>query len=267
MIHKLTDIHPDAKIGNNVTIEAFTTIYADVEIGEGTWIGPNVTIMDGARIGKNCKIFPGAVISAVPQDLKFDGEKTTVEVGDNTTIRECVTLNRGTKAKWKTSVGSNCLIMAYVHLAHDVAVGNNCILVNGVGVAGEVEIGDWAIIGGMTAIHQFSKIGEHSFISGGSLVRKDIPPFAKAAHEPLSYVGLNSLGLRRRGFNADKVAEIQEIYRIIYQKGMNHSQALQYIEENMPKTDERDLIVNFVRSSKRGIMKGYAAGKKSEDTD
>lgn len=265
MIHKMTNIHPNAKIGKDVTIESFTTIYADVEIGNGTWIGPNVTIMDGARIGKNCKVFPGAVISAIPQDLKFVGEKTTVEIGDNTTIRECVTLNRGTKANWTTSVGSNCLIMAYVHLAHDVVIGNNCILVNGVGVAGEVEVGDWAIIGGMTAIHQFSKIGQHSFVSGGSLVRKDIPPFVKAAHEPLSYIGLNALGLRRRGFDNEKINEIQNIYRIIYQKGLNRTQALEEIENSIAKSEERDLIVDFIRSSKRGIMKGYAVGKNNEE--
>ncbi|MCL4170044.1 UNVERIFIED_CONTAM: hypothetical protein GTU68_066270, partial [Idotea baltica] len=200
MNQPLAYVHPEAKIAQNVVIEPFTSISKDVTVGEGTWIGPNVTIMEGARIGKNCKIFPGAVIAAEPQDLKFDGEYTTVEIGDNSTIRECVTINRGTTDKYKTVVGKNCLVMAYVHIAHDCILGNNVILANGVQLAGHILIDDFVFIGGTTAVHQFVKIGAHAMIAGGSLVRKDVPPFIKAAREPLSFAGVNSIGLRRREF-------------------------------------------------------------------
>jgi len=219
MTYPNTSIHPDAKIGSGVTIDPFSVIHNDVEIGEGTWIGSNVTIFQGARIGKNCKIFPGAVISAIPQDLKFEGEVTTAEIGDETTIREFVTINRGTKALGKTVVGNNNLLMAYVHIAHDCVIGNQCILANGATLAGHITIDDYAIIGGLSAIHQFVHVGSHVMISGGSLIKKDVPPFVKAAREPLSYVGINSVGLRRRGFSQDKIAEIQEIYRVVFQKG------------------------------------------------
>ncbi len=257
MKQPLSYIHPDANIADNVVIEPFVTIDKDVSIGEGSWIGPNATIMAGARIGKNCKIFPGTVISAIPQDLKFKGEKTTAEIGDNTTIREFVTLNRGTKAKGETRVGANSLLMAYVHVAHDCSIGSNCILVNGVTLAGEVEIGDWAIIGGLTAVHQFVHVGGHVMIGGGSLVRKDVPPYVKAAREPLCFAGVNSIGLRRRNFSNEKINEIQNIYRVLYQKGMNNSQAMEYIEAELPASKERDEIILFIKNSKRGIMKGY----------
>ncbi|MFN8416104.1 MAG: acyl-ACP--UDP-N-acetylglucosamine O-acyltransferase [Cytophagaceae bacterium] len=256
MNQPLAYIHPEAKIAQNVVIEPFTTISKNVEIGEGTWIGPNVTIMEGARIGKNCKIFPGAVISGTPQDLKFEGEETITVIGDNTVIRECVTISRGTKDKYKTVVGSNCLIMAYVHIAHDCMVGNHVILANAVQVAGHVTIDDHAIISGTSAIHQFCRIGAHVMISGGSLVRKDVPPFTKAGREPLGYCGINSVGLRRRGFTNEKINEIQDIYRVIYLKGYNNSQALDYLEVNFPPSKERDEIINFMSSSDRGIMKG-----------
>lgn len=256
MNQPLAYIHPEAKIAQNVVIEPFTTISKNVEIGEGTWIGPNVTIMEGARIGKNCKIFPGAVISGTPQDLKFEGEETITVIGDNTVIRECVTISRGTKDKYKTVVGSNCLIMAYVHIAHDCIVGNHVILANAVQVAGHVTIDDHAIISGTSAIHQFCRIGAHVMISGGSLVRKDVPPFTKAGREPLGYCGINSVGLRRRGFTNEKINEIQDIYRVIYLKGYNNSQALDYLEVNFPPSKERDEIINFMSSSDRGIMKG-----------
>ena len=187
-----TYVHPGAKIAKNVVTEPYTTISNNVIIGEGSWLGSNVTIMEGARIGKNCNIFPGSVISAVPQDLKFDGEESFVEIGDNTTIRECVTINRGTKDRLTTKVGSNCLIMAYCHIAHDCSVGNNSIFSNNSTLAGHVNIGQHVILAGMVAIHQFCTIGDHAFISGGSLVRKDVPPYVKAAREPLSYVGINS---------------------------------------------------------------------------
>ena len=262
--HPLSNVHPEAQIGANVIIEPFATVAKDVVIGDNSWIGPNAVIMDGARIGSNCKIFPGAVISGIPQDLKFKGEYSTAEIGNNTTIRECVTVNRGTAARQKTTIGNNCLIMAYVHVAHDCEVGNNIVLVNNVGLAGEVKIDDWAILGGGTVVHQFVHIGCHSFISGASKVSKDVPPYVKAARDPLAYVGLNSLGLRRRGFTNEKINEIQDIYRIIFQKGLNYSNACEHIETNLNASVERDEILQFIRGSKRGIMKGYDAGD-SED--
>jgi UDP-N-acetylglucosamine acyltransferase len=257
MNQPLAYVHPQAKVAKNVVIEPFVNIEKNVEIDEGTWIGSNVTIMEGARIGKNCKIFPGAVISAIPQDLKFAGEDTIVKIGDNTTVREFVTINRGTKANYETVIGSNCLLMAYVHIAHDCVIGNNVILANAATLAGHIIIDDWAIIGGMTAIHQFVQIGAHSFISGGCLVRKDVPPFTKAAREPLSYVGINSIGLRRRGMNNEQINAIQEIYRIIYLRGYNVSQATAIIEADVPATPERDEILAFINKSTRGLMKGY----------
>lgn len=257
MKQPLAYVHPDAKIADNVVIEPFVSIDRDVEIGEGTRIGSSVTIMPGTRIGKNCRIFPGAVIGAIPQDLKFRGEYTTLEIGDNTTIREYVTINRGTAAKGKTVVGSNCLLMAYSHIAHDCVVGNNVIMVNSSQLAGEVLVDDWAILSGMVAVHQFCRIGPHAMISGGSLVRKDVPPYIKAGREPLSYVGINSIGLRRRNYNNEKIREIQDIYRYIYQKGLNTAQAVEIIEAEMPATPERDEILLFVKDSKRGIIRGY----------
>lgn len=265
MIHPHTYIHPNAKLATNVKVDPFTVIHQNVEIGEGTWIGSNVTIMEGARIGRNCRIFPGAVISAIPQDLKFEGEETTVQVGDNTTIREFVTINRGSKDKWTTKVGNNCLIMAYSHIAHDCVVGNNCILSNNTQIAGHVVVGDWAIIGGMGAIHQFVQIGQHSFVSGGSLVGKDVPPYIKAGRNPLSYAGVNSVGLKRRGFSIEKINHILDIYRSIYNKNMNTSQALEFIEEELPASDERDEIVTFIRESGRGIIKRFTKGSVDED--
>lgn len=258
MNQPLAYVHPQAKIAKNTVIEPFVNIEKNVEIGEGTWIGSNVTIMEGARIGKNCKIFPGAVIAAVPQDLKFNNEETIVKIGDNTVIREFVTINRGTKASYETVVGNNCLLMAYVHIAHDCIIGNNVILANAATLGGHITVDDWAIIGGLSAVHQFVNIGAHVMISGGSLVRKDVPPFTKAAREPLSYVGVNSIGLRRRGFSTEKINEIQNIYRYIYLKGNNVSQALEYIEANLPATSERDEIITFISKSSRGIMKGYS---------
>lgn len=258
MNQPLAYVHPGAKIARNVVIEPFTTIHNNVEIGEGTWIGSNVTIMEGARIGKNCKIFPGAVISGEPQDLKFEGEITTVEIGDNTTIRECVTINRGTKDRYKTVIGKNCLIQAYSHIAHDCIVGDNCIFSNASTLAGHVTIGDYVVLAGLVAVHQFCKIGSHTFVTGGTLVRKDVPPYIKAAREPISYAGINSVGLRRRGFDTDKIREIQLIYRILYQKKYNTTQALNIIEAEMEATPERDEIVMFIRNSSRGIMKGYS---------
>lgn len=258
MIQPLAYIHPQAKIAETVVIEPFVTIYKDVVIGEGTWIGSNVTIMDGARIGKNCRIFPGAVVSAPPQDLKYKGEPSTVTIGDNTIIRECVTLNRGTALdKNTTTIGSNCLLMAYVHIAHDCVIGNNVIIANSVQLAGHIEVQDYAFIGGASAVHQFVSIGAHSIISGGSLVRKDVPPYTKAGREPLAYVGINSVGLRRRGFSSEQINEIQDIYRTIFLKKFNISKALDIIETDREPTEIRDEIIDFIRNSNRGVMKGF----------
>jgi UDP-N-acetylglucosamine acyltransferase len=258
MIHPHTYIHPNAKLAENVKVDPFTVIHQNVTIGEGTWVGSNVTIMEGVHIGKNCRIFPGAVLGAVPQDLKFKGEDTIVEIGDNTTIREYVTIHRGTRDRWKTTVGNNCLIMAYSHIAHDCSVGNNCIMSNNSQMAGHVIMADYAWVAGFTAIHQFVKIGQHAFIAGGSLVRKDVPPYIKAVRNPLSYGGVNSVGLKRRGFSLDKINQILDIYRIIYNKGFNTSKALEFIEEEMAASDERDEIIGFIRDSERGIIKRYA---------
>lgn len=260
MIQPLAYIHPQAKIADNVVIEPFATIYKDVVIGEGTWIGSNVTIMDGARIGKNCRIFPGAVISAAPQDLKYKGEPSTVSIGDNTVIRECVTLNRGTALdKNTTTIGANCLLMAYVHIAHDCVIGDHVIIANSVQLAGHIEVQDYAFIGGASAVHQFVSIGAHSIISGGSLVRKDVPPYTKAGREPLSYVGINSVGLRRRGFTSEQINEIQDIYRTIFLKKYNITRALDIIETEREPTEIRDEILDFIRNSNRGVMKGFGS--------
>ena len=257
MNQPLAYVHPGAKIAKNVVIEPFTTICNNVVIGEGTWIGSNVTIMEGARIGKNCNIFPGSVISAAPQDLKYNGEETIVQIGDNVTIRECVTINRGTTDRMKTQISDNCLIMAYCHIAHDCSIGSNCIFSNNSTLAGHVTVGDYVVMAGLVAVHQFVTIGSYSFVTGGSLVRKDVPPFVKAAREPLSFAGINSVGLRRNGYNPEKIKEIQNIYRILYQKNYNNTQAIKIIEAEMEATPERDEIIMFVKDSKRGIMKGY----------
>ena len=257
MRQPLAYVHPAAKIASNVVIDPFVTIDQNVEIGEGTRIGSNVTILEGARIGKNCTICSGAVISGVPQDLKFKGEDSVAIIGDNTTIRECVTINRGTASKGKTVVGSNCLIMAYCHVAHDSVLGDNVIMSNSVQVAGEVVIDDNAVIGGGALIHQFSHIGAHVMLQGGSLVNKDIPPYIKAGRLPVSYAGVNSIGLRRRGFTNEQISEIQEIYRYLYLSGLNNSDAVDRIEAELPASKERDDIIMFVRNSKRGIIRGY----------
>ncbi len=256
MISNLAYIHPDARLAENVTVEAFAYIADNVEIGEGTWIGPNATILYGARIGKNCRIFPCAVISAIPQDLKFRGEDTVAIIGDNSTIREGATVNRGTASAGKTIVGKNCLIMTYAHVGHDCIIGNNCILGNGCGLAGEVRVDDWAILSAGTLVHQFARIGGHVMIGGGSKVRTDVPPFIKADRDPLSYMGLNTVGLTRRGFENERINCIHDMYRVIYQNGMNISQALDLIEAKFSQSDDRDYILEFIRKSERGIIRG-----------
>jgi UDP-N-acetylglucosamine acyltransferase len=257
MKQPLAYIHPDAKIASNVVIEPFVTIDKNVEIGEGTWIGPNVTIMEGARIGNNCKIFPGSVVGAVPQDLKFKGESSLAIIGNNTTLREYVTINRGTAAKGKTVIGDNCLLMAYCHVAHDCVLGNDIVMANSTQIAGEVIIDDFVTIGGLTGIHQFSHIGKHAMIQGGSKVLKDIPPFITAGRDPLSFAGVNSIGLRRRGYSNEQIRDIQNVYRYLYQSGMNTSHAVERIMAELPATNERDEILLFIKNSPRGIIKGY----------
>ena len=264
MISPLAHIHPQAHLAANVTVEPFTTIAADVEIGEGTWIGPNVTIMSGTRIGAHCQVFPGAVIGAVPQDLKFAGEQTTAEIGDHTVLRECVTVNRGTIDRGRTVVGSHCLLQAYVHVAHDCVIGNHCVISNSVQIAGHVTVGDWAILGGTSAIHQFVSIGAHAFLGGGSLVRKDIPPFVKAAREPLTYAGVNSVGLRRRGFSEEQVTNLHNLYRLLFLGGMNTQDAIARIEAEIEPSQERDQALEFIRAATRGIIKGPKRDRAAE---
>ena len=255
-ISNLAYIHPKAQIGENVTIEPFAVVYENTQIGDNSWIGPHAVIMQGARIGRECKIHTGAVISNIPQDLKFKGEDTVAIIGDRTVIRECATVNRGTADKQKTEVGKDCLLMAYVHIAHDCLLADNCILSNGVQIAGHVEVGTHAILGGTSAVHQFVKIGAHAMIGGGSLVTKDVPPYIIAARYPVDFEGVNLVGLRRRGFSTTQITQIQEIYRVLYQSGLNTTQALEEIENSIETSAERDSILNFVRSATRGIVKG-----------
>ncbi len=256
MISPLAFVHPEAQLGENVIVHPFSYIDKNVVIGDHTEIGPNATIYYGSRIGKHGKIFPGAVVGAIPQDLKFEGEESLAIIGDYVTIRENATINRGTKASGKTVVGNHVLIMANAHIAHDCILEDHVIIVNNVGLAGHVEIGEWTILGGMAAVQQFVKIGPHVMVSGGSLVRKDVPPFVRVAKEPLQYVGINSIGLRRRGFSEEKIREIQDIYRVLYLSGMNISKALDYIEKELPVSPERDLIIDFIKNSTKGIVRG-----------
>jgi len=256
MISNLAVIHPEANIGDNVSIGPFAIIEKDVIIGDHCRIHPHAVIYNGARIGTNCEIFPGAVIAGIPQDLKFKGEITTAEIGNNTTIRECVTVNRGTASKGKTMVGSNCLIMAYSHVAHDCVVNNHVIIGNATQLAGEVEIDDFAIISGGALVHQFVKISKYVMIQGGSRVGKDIPPYTLIGRDPIVYCGINIVGLRRHAFTNDQVYLIQDIYRTLYTRGLNNSDAIQCIETEYEASEERDLILHFIKSSKRGIVRG-----------
>lgn len=264
-ISPLAHIHPDAKLGDNVKVDAFAVIHAEVSIGDGTHVMSNVVIMDGSIIGKNCVIFPGAVIGAIPQDLKFAGEKTTAEIGDGTTIRESVTVNRGTRDKWKTAVGRNCLIMAYAHIAHDCIIGDNVILANAVQLAGHVEVGNYAIISGLSGAVQFTRIGAHTYIAGNTVIRKDVPPYVKAAREPMSYAGINSVGLQRSKFTSEKIHEITDIYRVVFIEKNTTSAAIEKIEASFAATPERDAIVNFIKSSKTGIIKRPSKTASDED--
>jgi len=255
-IHPLAYVHPEAILESGVTVGPFSFIDRDVVIGEGTTIASNVNILPGTRIGKQCNIFSAAVIGGIPQDLKFRGEETLAIIGDNTTIRECVTVNRGTISRGKTVVGNACLLMAYTHVAHDCILGNNVILANATQLAGEVEIDDFAILGGGTLVHQFSKIGAHAMIQGGTKIPKDVPPYSTAAREPVSYVGVNSVGLLRRGYSKEQIHLIQDVYRIIFQSKLNTTNAIERVLSEIPDTTERNVILDFIRNSERGIIKG-----------
>lgn len=265
MISPLAQIHKGAKLGKDVIVEAFVVIHDNVEIGDGTAIYSHAVIMPGARIGKNCRIFPGAIISSIPQDLKFVGEDTTVEIGDNTVIREYATINRGTKANWKTVIGKNCLIMCYVHMGHDCVIGDNVILAGYCGLAGHVIIEDYAILEGYSAVQPFIKIGAHAFCAGDSKVRKNVPPYVKCAREPLSYIGVNAVGLTRRGFSAETIKQIEDTYRLLYVKGSSIATALKHIEAEVPDSPEKAHIVKFIQDSPNGIMKGPILSVKEND--
>ena len=256
-ISPLASVSPKAILGDNIEIGPFAFVDDDVEIGDGCKIFPHATVFQYVKMGKNCQIYPGAVVGAVPQDLKFEGEVTSVELGDNVTVRECATINRGTKAsgKYLTKVGNDTLIMSYSHIAHDCVIGDHCILVSYVGLAGETVVDDWAIIGGGSKAHQFSKIGCHAMVGGMSRINKDVPPYALCGHEPLSYVGVNIVGLRRRGFSSDAIRSIKDIYDTIYYAGLNISDGCAKVEAGFPQSEERDTILEFIRSSKRGIIR------------
>lgn len=256
MISPLANVHPKARIGKNVTIEAFATVYEDVEIGDDTYIHPNAVIYPDTIIGKGCKIFPGAVIGIVNQDLKYKGEKSNTVIGNNTVIREYVTIHKGTADRMTTKVGDNCLIMCYTHLGHDCVVGNNVIIANNGSLAGHITVEDFVVIEGVVAAQQFVRIGAHSFVAGASLVRKSIPPYVRVAREPLQFIGVNTIGLNRRGFDKEVIKQIEDIYRIIFVRGHNLSNALEIVENEMPDTAIRRQIVEFIKSQKEGIIKG-----------
>ena len=255
MNQPLSYVHPAAKIAKTVVIEPFTTIGKDVVIGEGTWIGSNVTIMEGARIGKNCSIYPGAVISGVPQDLKFKGEETTAEIGDNTVIRECVTINRGTNWRKKTKIGKNCLIMAYSHIAHDCKVGDNCIFSNNSTLAGHVTVGDYVTLAGMVAVHQFCNIGAYSFSAMGSAVSKDIPAFVRVSGNTAKARGLNVTGISRLNINKEGTHALKEAYKIIYLRKNTLENSKKEIEANFGHLPEIKTLLNSLKNSKRGIVR------------
>lgn len=254
-IHPTAIVSKKAQLSDNVVVDPYAIIEDDVVIGEGSYIGPHTLIANGARIGKNCKIHNGAVVSTPPQDLTYKNEPTTFELGDNSTIREYCTLNRGTiKQHHKSSVGSNCLLMAYVHVAHDCIIGNNVIIANSVQMAGHITIQDYAIIGGLTAIHQFVNIGAHTMVGGHFRVPKDIPPYIIAGGWPVSFERLNIIGLRRRGFTNEAIDSLNNAYRILYLSNLNVTQGVERIKSTMAITPEVQKLIDFIAASKRGII-------------
>ena len=265
MISSLASIHPNAKLGTNVIIDPFAVIQENVTIGDGTHIMSNVVIMPNTTIGKNSRIFPGSVIGAIPQDLKYVGEETTVEIGDNTTIRECVTVNRGTKDKWKSVVGNHCLLMAYSHVAHDCIVGDHVILANGVQLAGHVEVGDYAIVGGLCGVQQFTRIGKHAYIGGQSAIRKDVPPYVKAAREPISYMGINVVGLHRRNFPHHQIETISQIYHLLFVGNHSTTSGINLVKEKIPESEIKSEILHFIQDSKIGVIKRFSKNELDED--
>lgn len=256
-ISPLAYVHPNARIAPNVVVAPFAVIEDNTEIGEGTMIHSGAIIKSGARVGAQCEIHPGAVIAGIPQDLKFAGEESLVIIGDHTQVRECATINRGTISRGKTIVGEHCLLMAYSHVAHDCVLGNHVIIGNATQIAGEVEIDDFAIASGGTLVHQFCRIGKHVMIQGGSKVSKDVPPYTMVGREPLAYCGINNVGLRRRGFSNELIHLINDIYRIIYQRGLNNTMALKTIRAEIQDCAERNEVLSFIEQSGRGIVRGY----------
>ena len=263
-IHPSAIISPNAVLGDNIEIGPYAYIDDNVTIGDNCKIHPHAVIYSYVRIGNNCEVFPGAVVGAIPQDLKYDGEVSYVEIGDYVTIRECATINRGTKASNKgvTRIGDHTLIMSYVHVAHDCCIGNHCILTSYVGLAGETDVDDWAIIGGGTKVHQFSKIGAHAMVGGGSAVNKDIPPYSLCGRLPIVYAGVNIVGLRRRGFDSDVIRNIKDIYDMLYYQGYNFSDAVDRINAGFPESEEKRTILDFINASKRGIVRAAEAHEK-----
>lgn len=243
------------KVGKDVKIGHFSIVEDDVEIGDNTEIKTNVFIKSGTRIGKNCKIFSGAVLGEIPQDLKFSGEYSLLEIGDNNTIREYCTLNRGTESRGKTSLGNNCLLMAYVHLGHDSDVRDNVIIANSVNLAGHVTIEDFAGIGGDTSVHQFCRIGQHAFIGGGFRIVRDVPPFILAAGEPLRYFGLNKVGLVRNGFSKETIDSLKKMYSYLIRSDLNMKQAFEEIEKNVQTIPEVEYAMKFIKDTQRGLIK------------
>ncbi len=265
MISPLASIHPAAQLGQHVTVDPFAVIHENVTVGDNSHIMSGAVLMPFTRIGNNCQIFHSAVIGGIPQDLKYRGEETTAEIGDGTTIREFVTVNRGTKDKWKTVIGSNCLLMAYVHVAHDCFVGNNVILANGVQLAGHVEIGEYATIGGLAGAHQFVRVGAHTYIAGHTVIRKDVPPYVKAAREPMSYMGLNIVGMQRRGFPQENIDTLSRIYHLLFVGGHSTTTAIAQITEKIPDGDLKEEVLQFVTGSRIGIIKRFSKIGADED--
>lgn len=255
-IHKTAIVHPAAQLGEGVQVGPYSIIEGNTEIGDRAEIHSHVLIASGARIGKECRIFNGAVVSTVPQDLKFKGEDSMLSIGDRTTIREYATLNRGTSdAGGATRIGSDCLIMAYTHVAHDCHIGNRVILANAVNLAGHVVIEDYASIGGLVPVHQFTRIGQHAFIGGGYRVAQDVPPYILAAGEPLRFNGLNAVGLKRRNFTEHAISQLKKAYRLLFRSGKNVTQALQAIRDEMEITPEVQQVIQFYESSERGVIR------------
>ena len=257
MISPLAYVNPNAKLGRNVTVEPFAYIAGDVVIGDDCWIGPGAVIHDGARIGCRCKIHTAASIACLPQDLKFRGEYSTAEIGDDNDIREYVTISRGTASRGKTVVGSNNLLMAYVHVAHDDVIGNHCVIANRVSFAGEVEVGDWVVVGGHAAVHQWVHIGAHAMIQGGALLGQDVPPFVIVRNDTMRYAGVNKIGLGRRGFTQERIDLIADTCRILFQSGLNYGNACDEAERRIPQNEDRDMLLSFIRTSQRGVIKPY----------